>query len=67
MATKETKKKTGKNSTFYFDENTEKAILKFQKYRSHKKKKQIFVEKIKPCFEKLIENIIFTYKFHLIR
>lgn len=60
----EKKEKSNKN---YFDENTEKAIVKFQKYKSIKKKKKIFVEKVKPAFDKLIENIIFTYKFHTMR
>ena len=52
------------NNKIYFDLTTEKAILKFQKQKNPEKKKKIFVEKIKPALDKLIENIIFTYKFH---
>lgn len=53
-----------KNNKIYFDLSTEKAILKFQKQKNPEKKKEIFVKKIKPALDKLIENIIFTYKFH---
>jgi len=65
---KKIRKKTTKkkNDKIYFDLETEKAIIKFQNYKSAKKRKEIFVSKIKPSFDKLIENIIFTYKFHLI-
>lgn len=54
------KKNKSKN---YFDETTEKFIVKFQKEKKVEKQKKIFHEKIRPAFEKLIENIIFVYKF----
>ena len=63
---KNKKIKKSNKSNFYFDMNVERSIIKFQNYKSIKKKKQIFVEKIKPALDKLIENIIFTYKFHTI-
>lgn len=53
-----------KKKTNYFDENTEKAILRFQDEPDIEVKKKIFVEEIQPAFKKLIENIIFVYKFH---
>jgi hypothetical protein len=48
----------------YFDGETEKSIVKFQKEPDIEQKKKIFVEEIRPAFVKLIENIIFVYKFH---
>ncbi|MEK6878960.1 MAG: hypothetical protein AABY22_05095, partial [Nanoarchaeota archaeon] len=47
----------------YFDETTQKFIVKFQKEKNSEKQKNIFNKKIRPALEKLIENIIFVYKF----
>lgn len=55
------KKEKGSN---YFTSDTEKSILKFQDEPELEKQKKIFVEEIRPAFAKLIENIIFVYKFH---
>lgn len=54
-------KKSDKN---YFGIETEIAIIEFQKEQSQEKKEAIFNNVIKPSFQKLIENIIFVYKFH---
>ena len=54
------KKKVGD----YFTQKTEDAIVKFQKEENLEKQKKIFVKSIKPAFDKLIENILFVYKFH---
>jgi len=51
-------------SVNYFDQNTENSIVKFQKEPDIEEKKRIFVAEIQPSFAKLIENIIFVYKFH---
>lgn len=48
----------------YFDESTQSSIIKFQNEPDIEKKKIIFVKEIQPAFLKLIENIIFVYKFH---
>ncbi len=48
----------------YFTHDTELAILEFQSESDVKKQQKIFVEKIRPAFLKLVENIIFVYKFH---
>lgn len=48
----------------YFDAETEASIVKFQKEENIENKKLIFVNEIQPSFHKLIENIIFVYKFH---
>jgi len=58
------KDKPQKISVNYFDHNTEASIVKFQKEPDIENKKKIFVEEIRHSFAKLIENIIFVYKFH---
>lgn len=58
---KKKKKKKGKN---YFTSETEKAILEFQVEPTQKEKQKIFTERVEPAFRKLVENVIFVYKFH---
>src|SRR5271165_2927161 len=48
----------------YFDDVTQASIVKFQFEPDIEQKKKIFIEEIRPAFLKLIENIIFVYKFH---
>lgn len=48
----------------YFDEAVQDAIERFQVEEDIGKKQKIFVEEIRYAFAKLIENIIFVYKFH---
>src|SRR3989442_486379 len=50
----------------YFDKNTEKAIIEFQKENDIQKRKEIFSTRIQPAFAKLVENIIFVYGFKTI-
>ena len=57
------RKKKGKSNN-YFTHDTELAILRFQAEPEVVERKRIFVVEIRPAFEKLIENIIFVYKFH---
>jgi hypothetical protein len=57
VVVKKTKKK-------YFDQDTEDSIVKFQKEPDIEIKKIIFVKEIRPAFLKLIENVIFVYKFY---
>lgn len=47
----------------YFDSETEKGIIEFQKEPDIQKRKEIFGSRIRPAFAKLIENIIFVYEF----
>lgn len=47
----------------YFNKNTEKGIIEFQKELDPEIRKEIFYLQIRPSFEKLIENIIFVYNF----
>jgi len=59
------KKRKKKKSNNYFNQDTEDAIVEFQNAKGDlAEQEHIFVEKIRPSFLKLIENIIFVYKFH---
>lgn len=53
-----------KKKNNYFDQAVQDAIIRFQQEEDVEKQKKIFVEEIQPAFSKLIENIIFVYKFH---
>lgn len=57
------KKKKGNN---YFDEKTQEAIVDFQNEPDIEERKRIFVARIQPAFSKLVENVIFVYKFHML-
>src|SRR3990167_5903701 len=54
-------KKSNKN---YFGIETETAIIEFQRQTSRDRREELFNGLIKPSFQKLIENIIFVYKFN---
>jgi hypothetical protein len=50
----------------YFDQKVEDAIVEFQRELDTEKKKEIFATRIRPALMKLVENIIFVYKFNSI-
>lgn len=47
----------------YFTKSTDASIEAFQAATTDKEKHEIFDKEIRPAFEKLIENIIYVYKF----
>ena len=51
------------NLKLYFNEDTHKAIVEFQNEKDKKLRDKLYVEKIMPAFEKLVENLINIYKF----
>lgn len=51
------------NLKLYFNEETHKSIVKFQSEFDKKERDKLYVEKIMPAFEKLVENLINIYKF----
>jgi hypothetical protein len=51
----------------YFNDDTEKSVILYQDELDPQKKNDIFATQIKPALAKLIENIIYVYKFHLLR
>jgi len=61
---KEKRKKKKKSN--YFNDDTEAAIIAFQNEEDTEQRKKIYVEGVQPSFAKLVENIIFVYKFHTI-
>jgi hypothetical protein len=59
-----TRRKPGtKPAGDYFSKDTQKAILEYQKEVSLPEKHKIYVEKILPAFESLVENLINVYGF----
>ena len=59
--TKKRKKKSGEK--MYFTTDTEKAIIQYNNEQDIEARNEIYVEKIKPCFDKLVENVFNTFKF----
>jgi len=51
------------NPKFYFTNETQQAIVEFQKSSDRKVREKLYVEKILPAFEKLVENLINIHKF----
>lgn len=51
------------NPKFYFTNETQEAIVEFQKSSDRKIREKLYVEKILPAFEKLVENLINIHKF----
>lgn len=61
---KETKKDSdAKLSRMYFNQNTQAAIMSYQKTPDKKEKEKLYVLEIMPAFEKLAENLINIHKF----
>ena len=56
-----TKEKT--NLKLYFNEDTHRSIVEFQNVQDRKFRDLLYVQKIMPAFEKLVENLINIYKF----
>lgn len=50
----------------YFTKDTDKAIAEFLSSTEETEKHAVFNDKIRPAFEKLIENLIYVYRFYSI-
>lgn len=57
------KKEEKTNLKLYFNEETHRSIVSFQNETNKKERDKLYVEKIMPAFEKLVENLINIYKF----
>jgi len=57
------KSKEKTNLKLYFNEETHRSIVQFQNEQDKKSRDRLYVEKIMPAFEKLVENLINIYKF----
>ena len=51
------------NPKFYFTSLTQDAIVEFQQCTDRRTREKLYVEKIMPAFEKLVENLINIHKF----
>ena len=58
---KKRKKKSGEK--MYFTSDTEKAIIRYNNEKDIEIRNEIYDEQIKPCFDKLVENVFNTFKF----
>jgi len=58
---KKRKKKSGEK--MYFTSDTEKAIIRYNNEKDIEIRNEIYVEEIKQCFDKLVENVFNTFKF----
>lgn len=56
-------KKEKKSGVMYFTQDTENAVVEYNKETDMEKRNTIYNEKIKYAFEKLVENIFNTFKF----
>jgi hypothetical protein len=64
QVTKKKRAKKQKNDLkYYFDSQTQIAIVLFQTSTSKKEREKIYRTEIMPAFEKLVENLINIYKF----
>lgn len=64
MQEQKRKRKRKKKKDNYFNHHTDAAIVAFQNEEDIEKRKKIFVDGIQIPFSKLVENIIFVYKFN---
>ena len=60
---KKIRRSKGKNRNLYFTLETQDSLIAFQNTESEDEKHKVYVEKIQPAFEKLVENLIFVYGF----
>ena len=58
------KRKKGKSKN-YFDHNTQAGIVEYKGEEDEEKKKEIYVKKVLPSFEALVENLINVYGFKI--
>jgi hypothetical protein len=56
-------KKPKKKKKYYFGKEAHNAIVEYQNEKENCEKNKIYIEKIKPSFEKLTENLIFIHGF----
>ena len=52
-----------KKKKYYFGKEAHNAIVEYQNEKENSEKNKIYIEKIKPSFEKLTENLIFIHGF----
>lgn len=60
---KKIKRRPGKSSNMYFTDETQIAIVEFQLCSDDKKRHEVYVSRIHPAFDSLVENLILVYGF----
>lgn len=63
MGTKKVIKRGTGKSVLYFDSETQRAIEQFQQSDDNGSRHQLYISKIMPAFDKLVESLIFIYGF----
>tara|TARA_R100000005_G_C4999009_1_gene205664 strand:+ start:192 stop:962 length:771 start_codon:yes stop_codon:yes gene_type:complete len=61
---KKTRKRKKKGKNYYFNQDTEDAIILYNNTESAYERNKIYNEHIRAAFDKLAENIIHTFKFY---
>lgn len=61
--TKKIKRRPGKSSNMYFTDETQVAIAHFQSCTNDKERHDVYLNKIHPAFDSLVENLILVYGF----
>jgi hypothetical protein len=54
---------TGNPANMYFNADTQAAICEYQDSEDQKEKDKLYIERILPAFDKLVQNLIFIYGF----
>lgn len=60
---KRIRRRKGAKVSLYFNKGTQDAIIKYQNSDSHGEKEKLYENDILPAFDKLVENLIFIYRF----
>jgi hypothetical protein len=63
MGTKRVIKRGNGTGTLYFDSETQRAIESFQQAGDNETRHALYLDKIMPAFDKLVESLIFIYGF----
>lgn len=63
MAAKRKTRGSGQKDKYYFTQETQEAIVRWQAEENINKKNKIYISEIHPAFDKLVENLINIYKF----
>lgn len=60
---KKIRRSKGKSRNLYFTMETQESLIFYQNSESLEEQQKVYLEKIAPAFEKLVENLIFVYGF----
>ncbi len=55
--------KTKKSGRDYFTSETDEAIIKYNLSTDARERAELYIQKIEPAFDEMVDKIVFTYKF----